>query len=366
MVPDQGADLGDQPPRRPQPVQEALRRLDPGPVMAGGAEPLGHERLAEVVAEDREHERLVVLAAAAKLRGPVEGQQGVAPYVALGMPARVLGRADERLDLREEPHEAGLPEEVEADGGAHPEEQVLAKLREHALRSELREVEPAGEGQELRVGIELEAGRELRRPEPPQGVFREVRGVGDPEPLRRQVLPAAVGIEDFTRDRIVADGVDPEVAPAGGGREVEVRGDLDREPPMPGPRLVVAPGQREVGVEPVDAEDPEGLPDRSGPSEAREDRLDPLQGEPEHFDVHVGRGAPEYPVAHLPPDEEGAPARFADRLRDLAEARVRVAEVGPGRERRSLHRAVRRLGMGQSGGQEGVRREERGAPNPSP
>ena len=88
VIPDQGADLIDQPPRRPQPMQEPPRRLDPGPVVAGGAEPHGHERLAEIVAEDREHERVVFLAAAAALRGPVEGQQGVGPYVALGMPAR--------------------------------------------------------------------------------------------------------------------------------------------------------------------------------------------------------------------------------------------------------------------------------------
>ena len=176
-----------------------------------------------------------------------------------------------------------------------------------------------------------------------------MRGVGDPEPLRGEVLPAAVGIEDLGRERIVTDGIDAKVAPAGGGREIEARGDLDGESPMSGPRLVVAPGQREIGVEPVDAKDAEGPPDRSGSSEAPEDRFDPFEGEPEHLDVHVGRGTAEEPVAYLSSDEERTAARFVDRLRDLAEARVHVAEVGPGRERRSLHRSVR--------GHEGIRRE---------
>ena len=204
VLPDQGADLVDQSPRRPQPVQESPRRLDPGPVMAGGAEPFGHERLSEIVAENREHECVVVLAAVTKPRCPVESQHGVAPYVALGMPARILGHTDECLDLREEPHEARLSKEVEAGGGAYPEEQMLAKLREHALRRQLREVEPTGKSQELGVGIQLEAGDELRRAKAPQGVFREMRGIGDAEPPRGEVLPAAVGIEDFGREWIIS------------------------------------------------------------------------------------------------------------------------------------------------------------------
>ena len=205
VVSHERADLVDQPLRRPQPAEETSRRFDPGPVVAGRAELFGNERLAEIVAENREHERFVVLAAAAKIRCPVEGQHGMAPYVAFGMPARILGHADERLDLREESHEARLAEKVEADGGAYPEEQVFAKLREHALRCQLGEVEPAGKSQQLRVGLQLEAGGELCRSKSPQGVFREVRGIRDAKPLRGEVLPAPVRIEDFAGERIVAN-----------------------------------------------------------------------------------------------------------------------------------------------------------------
>ena len=205
MVSHERADLVEQPLRRPQPAEETSCRFDSGPVVAGRAELFSNERLAKIVAENREHERFVVLAAAAKIRGPVEGQHGMVPYVAFGMPARVLGHADECLDLRKESHEARLAEKVEADGGAYPEEQVFAKLRKHALRCQLGEVEPAGEGQQLRVGLQLEAGGELRRSKSPQGVFREVRGVRDAKPLRGEVLPAVVRIEEFAGERIVAN-----------------------------------------------------------------------------------------------------------------------------------------------------------------
>ena len=193
VIPHQGAHPIDQAPRRPQPAEKAPRGRHPRPVVAGRAELLGDERFSEIVAEDREHERFVVrVAAAAKLHRPIEGEQGVGPYVALGVPARVLGHADEGLGFREVPHEAGPPEQIEADRGPRPEEQELAKLRERPLRRQLPEVEPRGQRDQLAVGPKLEAGRELRRPEPAQRVLREVRRIGHPEPLGGQVRPPAV------------------------------------------------------------------------------------------------------------------------------------------------------------------------------
>ena len=137
----------DQAPWRPQPAEETPCRLDPRPVVTGSAKPLGDRRLSEVVTKEREHERLVVFVPAPELRPAVEGEQGVAPHVALGMPARVLGHADERFDFRKEPHETGLVQKLEADGGPHPEQEELAKLSEHPLRGQLREIELTGEGQ---------------------------------------------------------------------------------------------------------------------------------------------------------------------------------------------------------------------------
>ena len=147
MFSHEGRDLVDQPPWRPQPAEEIPRRLDPRPVVTGSAKPLGDRRLSEVVTKEREHERLVVFVATPDLRPAVEGEQGVAPHVALGMPTRVLGHADERFDFRKEPHETGLVQELEADGGSLPEQEELAKLSEHPLRCQLREVEPTGKGQ---------------------------------------------------------------------------------------------------------------------------------------------------------------------------------------------------------------------------
>ena len=300
----EGRDPFDQPPRRTHPVEESTRRLDARPVVAGRAKRVGDRRLSEVVAEDREHERLVVFVAAAQLRPPVEGEQGVPPHVAFGMPARVLGHADERLDLREEPDEARRAQELAPDGRPHPEQEELAELPEDPFRRELREVEPPGEGQQLAVGLQLEAGRELRGAKPAEGVFRELRRVGDAELPRDEVLPASVRIEDFTGEGVETHRVDAEVPPAGGGGEVEVRSDLDRESSMSRSCLVIAAREREIGVEPVDAQDPERSSDRPGSAERRKDRFDPFEREPEDLDVHVGRRAAEEAVAHLPPHEE--------------------------------------------------------------
>ena len=154
-------------------------------------------------------------------------------------------------------------------------------------------------------------------------------GIGDAEPLRGEVRPAAVRVEDFARERVEAHRVDAEVPPAGGGREVEGRSDLDRESPMSRPGLVVAARQRKVGVQTVDADDPERSTHRSGSSNGTEDRLHALEREPEDLDVQVGRRTAEEAVAHLAPDEQRASARFPHRSRDVMEAGVDVPEVGP-------------------------------------
>ena len=338
----EGCDPVDQPTWRPQPAEEIPRRLDPRPVVTGSAKSLGDRRLSEVVTKEREHERLVVFVATPELSSAVKGEQGMAPHVALGMPARVLGHADERLDFRKEPDESRLVQKLEADGGSLPEQEELAKLSEHPLRRQLREVELTGKGQQFAVGIELEAGCELRRPKAPQGVFREVRGIGYAEPSRGEVRPPPVRVENLAGERIEAHRIDAEVPAAGGGGEVEIRRDLDREAPMSRTRLVVAARQREIRIETVDADDPERPSDLPGSSERGEDRLESIQGESEDFHVHVGRRPAEETVAHLPPDEEGASARVPCRPRDVGEARVDVAEVGAGFEPGGLSRRVRR------------------------
>ena len=275
--------------------------------MTGRAEHLGDQRLPEIVAEDREHECLVVRVAAAKIRRAVEGQHGVDPHVALRVPARILGYADERLDLGKEPHETGLPQKLEAKGGPYPEKQMFAHLRKYPLRRQLPEVELTAERQQLAIRLQLEAGRELRRSKSPEGVFREMQGVGDAEPPGGEILPAAVWIEDLAGERVEAHRIDSKVAPASRGREVQVRGDLDRESPMPRPRLVVAPREREVRIETVDAKYPERSSDRPGSSVRTEDRFDRVRRESEDFHVDIGRWTAEEAVAYLPSNEKGAP-----------------------------------------------------------
>lgn len=288
VVQHEGADLFDEPPGCAKPLQESPRMLHSFALVAGRAKLVGNRRLPEIVAQDREHQLVVAAAPTAELGRTVEGEHGVIPDVPLGMPPEVLGNADERFDLREEADEAGRPEKAESDGGSNPEQQEFAQLRVHPFGRELGEVETAGQGDQLFVGLELEARRELRRPKAAERVFGEVPAVGHPQPPCDQVLPAAVRVEYFAGKWVESHRVDAEIAPTGRGRKVQVRVYLDGKATVAGPGLVVAPWKREIGIESVDANDSEGAPYLAGPAMGTEKRLDLLDRQAEDLHVHVG------------------------------------------------------------------------------
>ena len=179
---------------RPQAAQESPRRGDALPVVTGGAQVPGDDRLAEVMAEGREHEGRVVAGRRCEAPRRGRGRAWCAPHhVSFRMPARVLGDSDERIDLREETHEPGLAEEGEADGGQCSEDQRLADFRVDPLRGQFGEVEPASEADQLVVGLEFETGRELRGAKSPERIIGELIGIDGPEPPRREVRPPAMG-----------------------------------------------------------------------------------------------------------------------------------------------------------------------------
>ena len=332
MVQDQGAHPPDEILRRAQALEEGARRLDSALGVLRGADPArgihtGGERLAEVVAERRQHQGEVVVAPVAKPRRFVHHHEGMHPHVALRMPLRVLGNSDQGPELGKEAQQAARLEEPEARGGAAALEQHLAKLPEDAFPRYLAERRPGAERHQGGIRVHLEPGDELRHPQRPQGVLGEGARIRGAEHSELEVPPPSEGIDDLLAQGVERNGVDGEIAPAGRALEVEVRIARDREAAVPGRDLAVAARQGEIRVHVGEAQHAEALSHPQHAAKGGEQGLERIEAEPEHLDVDILRVESEEAIAHEAADEKGPSSRCPDRARDIENHRIEHARM---------------------------------------
>src|SRR6266545_6728506 len=171
-------------------VEEGQGGRDPRLLVAGGADAailgLRGRGLAEVVAKRGQHHR--------ESSGPVLGEaldetcslvdhlQGVRPHVAFRMPFRVLGSRGQRDQLRGDGlQHPPLRQEGEATGRPGTFQEQLLHLAEDPFGGKLDERHHRAEGGGGGVDRQLEAGRELYRPESAQRILAERVGANPPQ-----------------------------------------------------------------------------------------------------------------------------------------------------------------------------------------
>ena len=132
-------------------------------------------RLADVVQQHGKADDEVFIAVAEALLGVgIKTLEGVIPDVALGMPFRILGHADHRVQLGVELRPAAVLEDIQAHGGLTAAEQELRPLFHQTLRREVGLRERGAKGDRLRRDREFEARGELHRAEDAERVFGEL------------------------------------------------------------------------------------------------------------------------------------------------------------------------------------------------
>ena len=111
----------------------------------------------------------------------------------------------------------------QADRRAIGEQQQLLELAPDALGGQVVERNAARQFRCARVERELKTRRELNGAQHAQAVFAEGRVIDRTQDTRRQVRAAAEGIFVDVSQRVEGDGVDGEIAPAGGLADCQVR-----------------------------------------------------------------------------------------------------------------------------------------------
>ncbi len=223
----------------------------------------------------------------------VHDLQRVRPHVALGVPARVLGRRLEGQELRRD-HRKHAPRLQEGEAERRPPrlEQQLLDLPEDALGRQLGEGHRRAQGGGGRVHLQLEARGELHGAERPQRVLAERPRVHGAQDAGLEVAPTAPRVDDLAGRRVEEHRVHREVAAARGLLDREGGIALDRDAAVAGAHLRVAPRQRHVerALDAFDARelvDAERLPDRVHPAVSRQQRLQAVRRQPEDLDVVV-------------------------------------------------------------------------------
>ena len=275
----------------------------------------------------------------------VEGQQGVGPDVAFGVPLGVLGRVGQGQQLgRHAAQQVPLAQQAEAEGGARGLQQQLLDLAEDALGRQLVERHRGAQAGRGRLDLELEAGRQLHRPQGAQRVVAEGGRVHGPQAAPLEVGPAAPRVDQRLGLRVVEQRVDREVPAARGLLDGEVRVAQGADAAVARPGLRVAPRQRHVdgarqAGEAADLEHGEGLPNRVHRSEGLEQRGQGLAGQAVDLDVEVLARPAQQRVAHGPTDHVRPPARLPqDREQPLEAGRqgqFHAAASGPSGSQRS-------------------------------
>jgi hypothetical protein len=115
--------------------------------------------------------------------------------------------------------------------------QELLDLSPDSFGREIVELNRPAERARFGVELEIEARHELERAQHPEAVVRKGPGVDHSQAASLEVLAAGKRIEVFVSQRIPRDGVDREIAPAGGLLDGHVGIANDDEPLVSAPSL---------------------------------------------------------------------------------------------------------------------------------
>ena len=132
------------------------------------------------------------------------------------MPGRFLRAAHQGLQVGKQlVHHAQLQARRQADRRAPGPQQQLLELPPDPLRRKV--VQRDGPAQRPRglVDAQLEAGRELHRPEHAQRIFNERRRIHRAKAPGLQVLEAPVWIQHLARQRVAKHRIEGEVSASG-------------------------------------------------------------------------------------------------------------------------------------------------------
>ncbi len=210
-------------------------------------------------------------------------------------------------------------------------EQEFLHFAPHPFCGEVVEGDAAADRCGGRIDVELEAGNELQGAKHPEAVVGERVGIDDPEEALLEVAPAVEGIEVLVGQRIPGDGVDGEIAPAGGFDHAQVRIADDLEPPVAAARFRLP--SREGDVEAGDLVDGEALADGVDGAEPGEQLAEAAGVDPVDLEIDVQGGAADEAVPNPAADDQGAAAGGAggrgdgEGQRELAHERIPRGQV---------------------------------------
>jgi hypothetical protein len=147
----------------------------------------------------------------------IHHHQRVDPHVAFRVPVHVLHAADQRPQLRRQRvDDAKFERERKANRWLAREAEQFLELAPDALGRQVVEMNRPAQRDRRRFERQVEARRELQRPQDAQAVVAKGPGIDDAEHAPIEIGAAAVRIEVSVRQRIPADRVDREVAAPGG------------------------------------------------------------------------------------------------------------------------------------------------------
>ena len=205
--------------------------------------------LAQIMTQRRQHQPQGIFCLFSQLRRLIQNQHGVVPHIPLGVKLRLLGNADEGLYLREPaPQLTHLPQYLKEDGRPGRFQQRFFQLAQDSLAGKGSQIHPGAEGNGFLRHRKTEPGRELGRPQHPQGVF----GKGDivdmayNSPL--QILLTAEVVHDFAGEHILHQGVHGKIPPLSsllGAQKGICKG---RKIPMASAGSLLSPGHGNVQV----------------------------------------------------------------------------------------------------------------------
>ncbi len=226
---------------------------------------------------------------------------------------------------------------MEADRRACRADQQLLDFSPDALCRQVVERRRPADLRGRRIDPAVEARRELQRTQHAQAVVAERPRIDHPQQPPREILASAMGVEMLAAERIPADRVDREVAPAGRLRERQVRIAVDLEPLVSTAGLRLTPRQRHV--EALHLEHREALADGVDGAPLRQQRLQVVDRQSEDLEVEILRRMSEQRVTDVPAHDQRTPASRAHRLRNgpSEAANRRRSSLGPARRAARLH-----------------------------
>ena len=228
----------------------------------------------------------------------------------------------QRFQFRKEPQQRRVPQELKPHGRAFALEQQLAELLEHAFGRNLPQVQPPTQFHQRRIRAHVEARAELRHAQAAQRILGKGVCIHRAEQPALKIPTATVGIQDFSRQNIETHAVDGEIPATRRGLEVEVRVAPDLETTMPWRDLAVAPGQRKVRIEFLQAQHAESPTHRQHAAVSLKQVSQRVQINPVDLYIEILRRLVAQHVPHVAADDERAAVSLRNLPGDVPDAGV--------------------------------------------